>query len=170
MPRPSITSKNVSQHSENRRAWNKFYGERYKDIVRMAKKHTRDPYDLVHHTYLRCMDKPLADNPMAYVSVAMFREATRGKFKEIYKIVEGVASDAVAPSPDLTKSIQREDMQLVIDRLSWFDRHLMNLYLDGWKMVEVAEGTGINVSVLYQSLHRSKIQIIDAIRSRDNKI
>ena len=135
----------------------------------MAKKHTRDPYDLVHHTYLRCMDKPIADNPMAYVSVAMFREATRGKFKEVYKIVEGVASDAVAPEPDLTKSIQREDMQLVIDRLSWFDRQLMNLYLDGWKMVEVAEGTEINVAVLYQSLHRSKIQIIDAIRRRENQ-
>ena len=111
------------------------------------------------------MDKPLADNPMAYVAVAMFREATRGKFKEIYRIVEGAPHVVRSDEPDITKSMQREEMQLMIDRLSWFDRHVMNLYLDGWKMVEVADKTGIGVGTLYQSLHRSKKTIIDAIRN-----
>ena len=151
--------------SENRSKWNKFFAERYKDILRVARKHSRDPNDLVHHTYLRCMDKPLADNPMAYVAVAMFREATRGKFKEIYRIVEGAPHVVRSDEPDITKSMQREEMQLMIDRLSWFDRHVMNLYLDGWKMVEVADKTGIGVGTLYQSLHRSKKTIIDAIRN-----
>jgi len=103
---------------------------------------------------------------MAYVSVAMFREATRGKFKEIYRIREGVTFDIEAPEVDLTIAIQREQMQLVIDRLSWFDRELMNLYLEGWKMAEVSKKTGIGVGALYQSIHRSKKQIIDAIRQR----
>tara|TARA_R110002153_G_scaffold240151_3_gene394711 strand:+ start:278 stop:583 length:306 start_codon:yes stop_codon:yes gene_type:complete len=101
---------------------------------------------------------------MGYVSVAMFREATRGKFKELYLIREGVEYTPVADEPDLTKSLQREQMQLIIDRLSWFDREVINLYLQGWKMTEVSKKTGIAVSALYKSVSRSKKQIVDALR------
>lgn len=160
----------MSKTSKSQKDWNDFFAKRYEDITRLARRHTSDPYDLVHHTYLRCITTPFADNPMAYVSVAMFREATRGKFKEIYRIREGVAFDAVAEEFDLTKSIQREEMQLIIDRLTWFDRELINLYLQGWKMTEVAKKTGITVGTLYLSIHRSKQTIINAFRQRTNQI
>ena len=160
----------MSKNLNHQKDWNDFFADRYEEITRLARRHTSDPYDLVHHTYLRCITTPIADNPIAYVSVAMFREATRGKFKEIYRIREGVAFDAVAEELDLTKSIQREEMQLIIDRLSWFDRELINLYLQGWKMTEVAKKTGITVGTLYLSVHRSKQSIIHAFRQRANQI
>ena len=159
----------MSKNSKHQEAWNEFFANRYQDITRIARRHTRDHHDLVHHIYFRCLSTPFADNPMAYVSVAMFREATRGKFKEIYRIVEGSKEDIKAEGLDLTKSIQREEMQLIIDRLSWFDRELINLYLQGWKMVDVSKKTGIGVGTLYQSVHRSKKIIVDAIRDRTTK-
>tara|TARA_R110002167_G_scaffold78666_6_gene217493 strand:+ start:3576 stop:4040 length:465 start_codon:yes stop_codon:yes gene_type:complete len=154
----------LSKNSSRQKDWSDFYAERYEDIARLARRHTSDPHDLVHHTYLRCITTPFADNPMGYVSVAMFREATRGKFKELYLIREGVEYTPVADEPDLTKSLQREQMQLIIDRLSWFDREVINLYLQGWKMTEVSKKTGIAVSALYKSVSRSKKQIVDALR------
>jgi DNA-directed RNA polymerase specialized sigma24 family protein len=100
---------------------------------------------------------------MGYAAVALFREATRGRFKRLYRIRDYADPEMVQVSQDLEKSIQRETLQLVIDRLSWFDRMVMNLYLEGWSMVEVADGSDIAVGVLYQSLHRSRKVIINAI-------
>lgn len=103
---------------------------------------------------------------MAYVSVAMMREATRGQFKKQYAITPQLIKDVVAEEEGLELSLRREMIQMAIDRLSWFDREVMNLYLSGWNIAEVAEATGIASGTLYQSLHRSKKFIKDAIRIR----
>lgn len=100
---------------------------------------------------------------MGYIAVALFREATRGRFKRLYKIQERHDPEGLPIVDDMEKSIQRERVQMLIDRLSWFDRTIMNLYLEGWSMVEVADSTDIGVGVLYQSLHRSRKAIQDAI-------
>jgi len=100
---------------------------------------------------------------MGYATVALFREATRGQFKRLYQRRDHLDPELIHMTHDLQKSIQREQLQIIIDRLSWFDRMIMNLYLEGWSMVEVTDGSDIAVGVLYQSLHRSRKTIINAI-------
>lgn len=154
-----------SSNYPDKQDWDEFFRREYDALLKIARRHTRDHHDLVHHCYQRCLTNPFPENPMGYAVVAMFREVTRGKFKRLYQIEDHPDASEVPHLEDMTKSIQREQMQLVIDRLSWFDRTLMNLYLEGWSMVEVAEGTDIAVNALYQSLHRSRKTIIHAIRN-----
>lgn len=129
----------------------------------MAQKHTPDAHDLLHHVYLRCRAIPFPENFMAYMAVSMFREAKMGQFRKLYRIEEHAPGDVAGDSDELELSIQREHIQLWIDRLSYFDRNVITLYIEGWKMTELANETGIPVGTLYQSIHRTKKQIKDAI-------
>lgn len=129
----------------------------------MAKKHAPDAHDLLHHTYMRCVGLEFPDNFMGYMAVSMFREATRGQFKRVYHIAENQGVDVAAPDEGMETAMQREYLQIMIDRLNWFDRTILTLYIEGWKLVEIANATGIPVGTLYQSIHKSKKAITDAI-------
>lgn len=90
-------------------------------------------------------------------------EATRGKFKKLYRLpdlpilVEPIATD------DISRAIQLETIELYIDRLTFFDRELFRKYLDGYKISEISKESGIAAATLYQSIQRSKQKIRDAI-------
>jgi len=93
----------------------------------------------------------------------MFTEATRGKFKKLYRIPDLPILREPESVDDLTRAIQLETIELLIDRLAFFDRELFRKYLEGYKISEVARESGIEAATLYQSIQRSKQKIKDAI-------
>jgi len=146
-----------------RTRWNSFIESEYDTLVRLARMYCREPYDLVSHTYLRCIDKRFPEKPRAYYNKAMFTEATRGKFKKLYRIPDLPILREPESVDDLTRAIQLETIELLIDRLAFFDRELFRKYLEGYKISEVARESGIEAATLYQSIQRSKQKIKDAI-------
>ena len=151
-----------SRHTED---WNRFLTRNYSKLLHVAQRWTDDPGDLVHHVYLRCIDKRYMENPFGYFVKAMYFEATRGKFKELYKTNDHEQTEQ-ATETDWSKAIQRERMQLLLDRLSWFDRTVFSLYLQGWNMAEISRRSGIGESTLYRSLHVTRKTLKDVLRNR----
>lgn len=151
-----------SRHKED---WNRFLTRNYSKLLHIGKRWTKNPSDLVHHVYLRCIDKDYPDNPLGYFVKAMYNEATRGKFKELYSLDDTEPKEQATQS-DWTKAVQREQLQLILDRLSWFDRTLFSLYLQGWNMADVSRRSGIGESTLYRSLHLTRKTLKDVLRNR----
>ena len=131
---------------KSREEWDEFLTRNYSKLLFTARKWTGEPSDLVHHTYLRCINKRFPseedENPLGYFIKAMYNEATRGQFKTIYQITDAIPEEKEIES-DWTKAIQREQMQLILDRLSWFDRTVFGLYLQGWNMADLSRRTGL---------------------------
>jgi DNA-directed RNA polymerase specialized sigma24 family protein len=98
----------------------------------------------------------------------MYNEATRGKFKELYSTTDNEPKEQTSES-DWAKAIQREQMQLLLDRLSWFDRTIFSLYLQGWNMADVSRRSGIGESTLYRSLHLTRKILKDVLRNGTEK-
>ena len=150
--------------------WDKFVSENYEYLVQIARRHTSDPEDLVAHCYLRIIDKRFMEKPMGYFCTAMYMEATRGQFKSIYQLQDTPTPPEPIYDPDITLSIRREQVELIIDRLGWFDKTVIKLYLDGYNISEVARESGIKPATLYQSLHRTKKIIQDVIRIQSKEV
>lgn len=149
---------------KHKEGWNEFLRKNYSKLRTIARRWTGNPSDLVHHVYLRCIDKPLPENPLGYFVKAMYNEATRGKFKELYHISDKEPDEQQSEN-DWGKAIQREQMQLLLDRLSWFDRTVFSLYLQGWNMADVSRRSGIGESTLYRSLHLTRKTLKDVLRN-----
>mgnify|MGYP003627406931 CR=1 FL=1 len=68
---------------KSRAEWDEFLTRNYSKLLFTARKWTAEPRDLVHHTYLRCIDKRFPsdedENPLGYFIKAMYNEATRGR-------------------------------------------------------------------------------------------
>jgi len=151
-----------SRHKEE---WNNFLTKTYSKLLHVAKRWTNNPSDLVHHVYLRCIDKPFPEQPFSYFVKAMYNEATRGQFKDLY-FISDVDTKEQTEETDWTKAVQREQMQLILDRLSWFDRTVFSLYLQGWNMADISRRSGIGESTLYRSLHITRKILKDVLRNR----
>ena len=120
-----------------------------------------DPHDLVHHTYLRALKYGRNTiTPKSYFNRAMFIEATRGEFKKQYELKEAPFHIHVS-NYDLSEAFMKEEFSLATDRLTWFDRVILQLYLDGWNLTQVARETGIKTSVFHTCLHRSREKLKD---------
>lgn len=147
-----------SKLQNSREIWNEWVANNYNELVSRAKHLHKDAHDLVHHTYLRVERQNLAKvlkNPMGYFQQAMFIEATRGEFKDKYQLRD--APDFVHVSNyDLTMAILKEELEIMTCHLSWFDRTVLRLYLDGWNLTKIARETGVNCSTFHTSLHRSR--------------
>ena len=150
--------------------WNKWFTENYDKLCEIGKTYHREGDDLVHHVYLRVqrqrdMEKIMI-NPLPYFKRAMFVEATRGKFKReyFYSDIEDYKLDFERPSSShATNHLDLENIELLIDRLSWFDKTVFHIWIDGYNMCEVARESGIPQQVFHTSLFRSKNKIRDAI-------
>lgn len=153
----------------SRELWNRFIAHEYAALVKLARMYCREPGDLVSHTYLRCIDKSFPEKPRAYFNKAMYIEATRGKFKKVYRIPDLPILKEPEAVDDLTRAIQLETIELLIDRLAFFDRELFRKYLEGYKISEISRESGIEAATLYQSIQRSKQKIKDAIRNTPKK-
>lgn len=141
----------------------------YTRLTDIAGQWTADRIDLVNHTYLRCRRNPFVDNPMGYFIRAMHREVTRGQFKKAYAISPEITFEVVDTDSESEKHIQREVVAIILDRLSWFDRTVMQLYIDGQNMAELSEESGIKQSTLYQSIYRTKKTIKNAVYKRSDE-
>jgi RNA polymerase sigma factor (sigma-70 family) len=148
--------------------WNDWIERRYGYLVAITSRWCSLPNDLVHHVYLRCIDKRFPENPEGYFLRACWIECTRGKFKKVYRIEERESLDKLQlPSEDdMTKAIQRETLEIWISRLNWFDKNLVQLYIEGYTMKELSEQTGIKAATLYKALERTRNTLTHAIRIR----
>ena len=139
-----------------------FIEENYDKLVNVAKTIHNDPYDLVHHTYLRIFRlkgvrlEKVMQNPFGYFRRAMFIEGTRGAFDKMYNLNELEDGDIKDDRHDLSHAFLLENFQLAVDRLSWFDRSIVKLYCDGWNLTQVARESGIGISTIHVSLFRSR--------------
>lgn len=106
---------------------------------------------------------------MGYFCTAMYVEATRGQFKKIYRIEERGAMPELSEEPDLQTAIRLEQMELYIDRLGFFDKTIIRLYIDGTNLADVARESGIKPATLYQSLSRTKKSLANVIRQSRSK-
>lgn len=143
--------------------WNSWIEVKYSYLVEVAGRYCREPTDLVNHVYLRCYSKPFPENPEGYFLKACWIEATRGKFKKLYRIEDVELPTNLTTEHDLTKVLQRETLHVWIMRLNWFERELMKAYLRGYTVQEIAQETGINEATIYKALNRAKNRIKDVV-------
>tara|TARA_R110000803_G_scaffold21548_3_gene54237 strand:- start:5311 stop:5808 length:498 start_codon:yes stop_codon:yes gene_type:complete len=153
------------QKSEQIKAWNNWVELNYSTLLNSSKKFHKDYYDLVHHVYLRVIRlkgvniEKVMLNPFGYFNRTMYMEATRGKFKKDYKLVDRKFDVIQVHEYDMSRAFLLENFQLAADRLNWFDRTVLNLYCDGFNLSEVARESGIKASTFHTSLHRSKMKL-----------
>lgn len=144
--------------------WNSWVEDNYPRLIGAARKIHAEPHDLVHHTYLRIHRlngvnlTNVMKNPMGYFCRAMFIEATRGQFKDLYELNDYPEYDQESDY-DLSHAFMLENFELAVDRLSWFDRTVLRLFADGWNMSQVSRESGINSTTFWTSLHRSRIKL-----------
>ena len=152
-----------------RRDFDAWFSENYDDLVQTAFALHPDAYDLVHHTYLsvcQALDAnpKIADNFGGYVHTALWKSAQRD-FRKLYHVADAPQKELVSDY-DLRDAIRKEEALLMANHLKWFDRKVLELYLEGWSMAELARESGINRSTLYESISQSKKKLRDVIRQR----
>tara|TARA_R110000803_G_scaffold54078_4_gene110690 strand:+ start:3798 stop:4277 length:480 start_codon:yes stop_codon:yes gene_type:complete len=147
--------------------WNKWFTENYDKLVGIAKRYHKEPYDLVHHVYIRVQRQKdmskIMINPLPYFKRAMYIEATRGKFKSLYIYNDKPEWLDIRQDEPETKHFKLEEIELITDQLNYFDKTVLHIWIDGYNICEVARESGIPHQVLHTSLHRSKKKIKDAI-------
>ena len=157
--------------SKARRDFDAWFTQQYDELIHVASRLHRDAHDLVHHTYLECVkrlrkDTEVVRNLPGYFHRSMFH-ASIGTFRKEYHITDATPGDLVSDY-DITEAIRKEEALLMTNHLSWFDRMVLTLYLEGWSMAEVSRGSGIKVDVLYKSVSESKKKLRHVIRLRKN--
>jgi DNA-directed RNA polymerase specialized sigma24 family protein len=158
--------------SRARRDFDAWFVKNYGDLANVARRLHRDSDDLLHHTYLSCVlalrkNENILDNLPGYVHTSMWNLST-GTFRKLYKITDAPDYQHVS-NYDLQEAIRKEEALLMANHLSWFDRTVLELYLDGWSMVELGKQSGIEVNVLYKSISNSKKKLRRVIRQRSPK-
>ena len=152
-------------NSLQRRIHDEWVTANYETLVQVARRYHSCPTDLVSHVYLRVVKQDFSrvmQNPMGYYTRAMHVEGTMGKFAKLYADPKEHTKEPVAPRPDITLALRREQLQLFIDRLPWFDKQVFVLWLQGWNISQVARESGINQATLHTSLNRTKKKITNA--------
>ena len=95
------------------------------------------------------INEPMTD---WYFKRSMKNNAIRGEFHDQYTIRSEELGE-IEQTHDMEKIIQREQVDAILRRLSWFDRTIFELYLGGQNMTELSEESGISLSTIY---HRIK--------------
>jgi len=158
--------------SRARRDFDAWFVENYDDLTQVARRLHPDGPDLLHHTYLSCVlalrkNKNILDNLPGYVHTAMWNLST-GTFRKLYKITDAPDYTHVS-NYDIQEAIRKEEALLMANHLSWFDRTVLELYLDGWSMAELSRQAGITAEVLYKSISQSKKKLRLVIRQRHHQ-
>lgn len=153
--------------SEARRDFDRWFTEHYPELVKTAKALHPDAHDLVHHTYLATVDalkRSQIANLAGYFNTAMFK-LSANKFRKLYE--RGDAPEKTLISDyDIGEAIRKEEALIMANHLKWFDRTVLELYLEGWSMTELSRESGINHSTLYESISQSKKKLRHVIRLR----
>jgi DNA-directed RNA polymerase specialized sigma24 family protein len=155
-----------------KRVFDDWFTTNYESLGHVAQRLHRDHLDLLHHTYLSCVkalrkNENILDNLPGYVHTSMWN-LSLGTFRRMYEIKDAPEYIHVS-NYDISDAVRREEAMLMANHLSWFDRTVLELYLDGWSMAELSRESGIKVSVFYESISQSKKKLKDVIRKRTNK-
>ena len=155
--------------SRAREDFDAWFTESYEELLQTAQAMHPDAYDLVHHTYVSvCQalesNPKIADNFGGYIHTALWKSAQRD-FRKLYHVADAPQKELVSDY-DLRDAIRKEEALLMASHLKWFDRKVLELYLEGWSMAEVAEESGISVDVFYKSIQKSKEKLRHVIRQR----
>lgn len=151
--------------SRARRDFDAWVNGAYSELLKFGRRYTPDSGDLLHHVYLRVVRQDLEKvmrNPMAYFKKAMFFEATRGNFKKVYAQELTILCEIPDSSVGLDEALDREQLEIFTDRLSWFDQIVFRLWLSGQNISELSRESGIALETLHTSLYRTKKKIKDA--------
>lgn len=159
-------------NSRARRDFDAWFVENYDDLTQVARRLHPDGPDLLHHTYLSCVlalrkNKNILHNLPGYVHTAMWNLST-GTFRKLYKITDAPDYTHIS-NYDIQEAIRKEEALLMANHLSWFDRTVLELYLDGWSMAELSRQAGITAEVLYKSISQSKKKLRLVIRQRHHQ-
>ena len=159
-------------NSRARKDFDSWFIENYDDLSNVARRLHPDSFDLLHHTYLSCVlalrrNKNILDNLPGYVHTSMWNLST-GTFRKLYKITDAPDYTHIS-NYDIQEAIRKEEALIMANHLSWFDRKVLELYLDGWSMAELARQSGIDVNVLYKSISTSKKKLRNVISQRASK-
>jgi len=159
-------------NSKARRVFDDWFVENYDGLVEQARRLHPDNRDLVHHTYLQCINAlkqnaHILENPSGYFNTAMWN-LSANLFRKLYHIDDTPDYTPVS-NYDLSEAIKREEAMIMADHLAWFDRTVLSLYLEGWSMAQLSRESGINASVLYESISQSKKKLRHVIRQRTNQ-
>lgn len=155
-----------------RKVFDQYFSDNYDDLMQVARRLHRDHLDLLHHTYLTCVkalnnNENILDNLPGYIHTSLWN-LSAGSFRKLYQITDAPEYIHVS-NYDLADAIRKEEAFILANHLSWFDRTVLELYLDGWSMAELSRESGINADVLYQSISQSKKKLRDVIRQRSSK-
>ena len=155
--------------SRARKAFDEWFTDHYDDLSNVARGLHPDWCDLLHHTYLGCVlalrrNKDILNNLPGYVHTSMWNLST-GTFRKLYQITDAPHYTHVSDY-GMQEAIRKEEALLMANHLSWFDRTVLELYLDGWSMTEVGRQAGINPEVLWKSISSSKKKLRHVIRRR----
>ena len=142
-----------------KRRYDAWIQENYRGLMKYARRYHRCPHDLLHEVYLRIremahLDKILDGKPWGYHILAMFRQAKMGKFSKTYKILDHMVID-IPQEHDQVKILCREQVDLVLSRLDWFDKVLFQLKLDGQSLTDLAKESGISCHTIYYSIRKT---------------
>jgi RNA polymerase sigma factor (sigma-70 family) len=139
--------------------YDQWIAQNYAGLLKYARRYHKHPHDLLHEVYLRIrkmphLDRILEGKPWGYHILAMFRQAKMGKFAKTYLILDHVEAD-VPEVHEVQRVLCREQVDLVLSRLDWFDRTLFQLKLDGQSLTELAEESGISCHTIYYSIRKT---------------
>lgn len=145
-------------NSRGRRDFDKWIRENYTELITIAQSIHPDGRDLVHHTYLRVVKAihkgSVIKNLPSYFNRAMFI-ARMDEFGKLYFRGDYPQKELRSTS-SVDIKIREDEALLLANHLPWFDRTILELYLDGWSMAEIARESGISADVLYKSISTSK--------------
>jgi len=128
-------------------------------LVNYAEKLTSQPSDLVHYTYLKAVEADFIyiNDPMTdfYFKRSMSNNAKHKHWLRSTTYTDEQPEDR-AEQVDMSKVIQREQIDSIMRHLSWFDRTLFELYLQGQNMHKLSEESGIPSTTVYHRLKKVK--------------
>lgn len=145
-------------NSRGRRDFDEWIRANYAELVRIAQSIHPDGKDLVHHTYLKVVKSihkgSVIKNLPAYFNRAMFI-ARIDEFGKLYFRADFPQKELHSTS-SLDIKIREDEALLLANHLPWFDRTILELYLEGYSMAEISRESGISADVLYKSISTSK--------------
>jgi DNA-directed RNA polymerase specialized sigma24 family protein len=161
-------------NSRARKDFDSWFTENYDDLLQVTRRLHRDHRDLLHYTYIACVkalenNLNILDDIPAYVHRSLWNNHFNG-FRKLYFISDSPKKNQqLVSNYDIQEAIRKEEALIMANHLSWFDRKVLELYLDGWSMAELARQSGIDVNVLYKSISTSKNKLRNVISQRASK-
>jgi RNA polymerase sigma factor (sigma-70 family) len=128
-----------------------------------------DAYDLLHDTLARIYDRDETiindiierGKFKQYVDMSL-RTAVHSSSSRFYYIYRKFTNDSEEFSGEgmvddsLEQMAIRENLYLLISRLPYLEKNVMELYLAGWKIQEISDMTEIPTSYVWRCINQSK--------------